>query len=111
MKTFFRLLSFAKPYGRYWPTYLLISIFSMIFGIFNFALVAPIVRIIFSPNAIVQQLTMPEFSISVDYFTNLFQYYLTKIIGRSSLLNGLLFVSIFMLFMSFCSNLSNYIAQ
>ena len=111
MKTFFRLLSFAKPYGRYWPAYLLISIFSMIFGIFNFALVAPIVRIIFSPNAIVQQLTMPEFSISVDYFTNLFQYYLTKIIGRSSLLNGLLFVSIFMLLMSFCSNLSNYIAQ
>ena len=100
MKTFLRLLSFAKPYGRYWPTYLIISLFSMFFGIFNFALVAPIVRIIFSPDAIVQQITLPEFSISVDYFTTLFQYFLTKIMIKSSLLNGLLFVCIFMIIMT-----------
>lgn len=111
MKTFLRLLSFAKPYGRYWPTYLIISLFSMFFGIFNFALVAPIVRIIFSPDAIVQQMTLPDFSISVDYFTTLFQYFLTKIMIKSSLLNGLLFVCIFMIIMSFFSNLSNYLSQ
>jgi len=111
MKTFLRLLSFAKPYGRYWPTYLIISLFSMFFGIFNFALVAPIVRIIFSPDAIVQQMTLPEFSVSVDYFTTLFQYFLTKIMIKSSLLNGLLFVCIFMILMSFFSNLSNYLSQ
>ncbi len=111
MKTFLRLLSFAKPYGRYWPTYLIISLFSMFFGIFNFALVAPIVRIIFSPDAIVQQMTLPDFSISVDYFTTLFQYFLTKIMIKSSLLNGLLFVCVFMILMSFFSNLSNYLSQ
>jgi subfamily B ATP-binding cassette protein MsbA len=111
MKTFLRLLSFAKPYGRYWPTYLIISLFSMFFGIFNFALVAPIIRIIFSPESIVQQMTLPEFSVSVDYFTTLFQYFLTKIMIKSSLMNGLLFVCIFMIIMSFFSNLSNYLSQ
>jgi len=111
MKTFLRLLSFAKPYGRYWPTYLILSILSMFFGIFNFALAAPLIRIIFNPDSIVKQLSLPEFSLSADYFTNIFQYYLTKVMLESSLLNGLLFVCIFMVMMSFLSNLTSYLSQ
>lgn len=111
MKTFIRLLSFAKPYGRYWPTYLVISILSVFFGIINYALIDPLLTIIFDPLSISKQLLLPEFTLSADYFTGVFQYYLTKIMGVSSLLNGLLFVCGLLIATSFFSNLTRYLSQ
>ncbi|MFA6334528.1 MAG: ABC transporter ATP-binding protein [Bacteroidales bacterium] len=111
MKTFFRLLSFAKPFGRYWPTYLLVSILSVLFGVAYYALVDPLTRIIFSPETLNAQLSMPEFNISADYFKDIFQYYLTKFMGGTSRLKGLLFVCLFMTFMSFLANFTTYISR
>jgi len=92
MKIFFRLIALAKPLGRYWPTYLIISILSIIFGIANVALLSPLQTIIFVPENMSQQLMRPEFSTNPEYFKEIFQYYLTKFMGGSSQLKGLLFV-------------------
>jgi len=111
MKTFLRLLSFAKPYGRYWPSYLFLSILSVFFGVVYFALIDPITRIIFDPASITQQTLLPEFSVSVDYFKQIFNYYLTKFMGVSARQDGLLFVCIIFLIASFFSNLTRYLSQ
>ncbi|MFA5849608.1 MAG: ABC transporter ATP-binding protein [Bacteroidales bacterium] len=111
MKIFLRLLSFAKPYGRYWPSYLFLSILSVFFGVVYFALIDPLTRIIFDPASITQQTVLPDFYVSVDYFKQIFNYYLTKFMGESARQDGLLFVCIIFLIASFFSNLTRYLSQ
>ena len=111
MKTFFRLISLARPLGRYWPSFFIISILSVIFGIVNFALLAPLQTIIFTPENMGQQLVIPVFSMDPDYFKNLFLYYLTKFMGGSSQLKGLLFVCLMLVITSLLSNLTRYLSQ
>ncbi len=111
MKIFLRLLSFAKPYGRYWPGYLFLSILSVIFGVSYFVLIEPLSRIIFDPGSMSQQLAFPEFSLSVDYFKGLFQYYLTKYTSGTSQQGGLIFVCVIFIITSFLSNLTRYLSQ
>ena len=36
MKAFTRILSYARPYSRFWPGYLISSILSVIFGVVNY---------------------------------------------------------------------------
>jgi subfamily B ATP-binding cassette protein MsbA len=104
-------LSFAKPYGRYWPSYLFLSILSVFFGVVYFALIDPLTRIIFDPASITQQTVLPDFYVSVDYFKQIFNYYLTKFMGESARQDGLLFVCIIFLIASFFSNLTRYLSQ
>lgn len=111
MKTFLRLLSFGKPYGKYWPAYLILSLLSVFFGIFLYALVDPIIRIIFDPESITRQVAFPEFALDPKYFSGIFYYYLTKFMSGTSYLGGLLFVCGFMIAMSFLSNLTTYLSQ
>ena len=83
MKIFKRLLAYAKPYGRYWPSYLVLSILSVIFGIVNYALLGPLLTVLFEADTITTIPAKPEFSFTVEYFKNFFSYQLAGTIGRS----------------------------
>lgn len=111
MKGFRRILSYARPYSRFWPSYLVFSIFSVIFGVVNYALVKPLVEVLFSPDAVEKFSEMPEFSLSVEYFYGVFQYYLTRIMEASGVLRGLLFVCLVLIITSFLSNLTRFLSQ
>lgn len=111
MKTFGRILSYARPYSRFWPGYLIFSILSVIFGVVNYALIKPLVEVLFSPDAVEKYSTMPDFSLSVEYFYGVFQYYLTKIMVASGPLRGLLFVCMVLIITSFLSNLTRFLSQ
>ncbi|MCL2502777.1 MAG: ABC transporter ATP-binding protein/permease [Bacteroidales bacterium] len=110
MKTFLRLLSFGKPYSRFWPSYLVICIFSVVFGIVNFALIAPLLEVLFQPQNY-EITSLPEFSFTIDYFKSLFSYYLSDILHRNGVLNGLIYVCIFLIITTFLSNLTRYWSQ
>lgn len=111
MNSFKRLLAYAKPYKRFWPGYLILSIVSVIFGVVNYALVAPLLTVLFQPETVREQLTMPSFSVDPQYFQDLFQYYLTKVMTASGILYGLLFVCIIIILASLISNLARYWSQ
>lgn len=111
MKTFKRLLAYAKPYSRFWPGYLILSIFSVLFGVVNYALIDPLLTVLFSSDTVAKTATMPEFSMTVDYFYGVFEYYLVKIIGDKSVLSGLIFVCVVLIIASFLSNLTRYLSQ
>ena len=72
MESFKRLMAFAKPFSRFWPGYLVLSIFSVIFGVLNYALIGPLITVLFDPSNIKQQLVVPEFSLTPEYFQELF---------------------------------------
>ncbi len=111
MNTFRRLLAYAKPYGRYWPPYLLLSIFSVLFGVVNYALINPLLTVLFTPDSIEVYEQIPEFSFTMDYVNGLFQYYLSKIVGLSGPLKGLLFVSVILVLTSMVSNIMRFLSQ
>lgn len=111
MKDFKRLLAYAKPYGRFWPWYLVLSILSVIFGVVNYALIDPLLTVLFQPETLNEQTVMPSFELNPAYFQELFSYYLTKIMLTSGLLKGLLFVSLFFVFASLLSNITRYLSQ
>ncbi|HIZ86282.1 MAG TPA: ABC transporter ATP-binding protein/permease [Candidatus Coprenecus stercoravium] len=111
MKAFRRILSYARPYSRFWPGYLIFSILSVIFGVVNYALIKPLLEVLFDPDAVEKFSSIPEFSLSVDYFYGVFQYYLTKVLEASGVLRGLLFVCLVLIITSFLSNLTRFLSQ
>lgn len=111
MKTFLRLLVFAKPYGKYWPKYLIISVFSVFFGIANLALVAPLLEVLFDAESIDLTIALPDFSFSVDYFKGLFQHYLVEFIRNYGPLTALVYVCLVLIITSLMSNAARYLSQ
>ena len=87
MKNFLRLLNYARPWRRFWPGYIILAVLSVIFGIVNYSLISPVLRLLFeSPtneqvSAEISALAdkTREFSMSMDWFEDTFQYYMDKI--------------------------------
>lgn len=111
MKLFLRILAYAKPYARYWPPYLALSLFSVLFGVINYALFGPLLVVLFQPQEIAAEVVLPAFSFSPEYFKGVFNYYLSATISGNGLLDGLIFVSIMLVFTTFFSNLTRYLSQ
>lgn len=111
METFKRLLAYAKPYGRYWVPYLSLSIFSVIFGLINYAMIDPLLTVLFDPDSVEKYYALPHFELSVEYFNQVFRFYLTKIMMMNGVLRGLFFVCFILLMASLLSNVTRYLSQ
>ncbi len=111
MKKLSRLLSFARPYSKYWPQYLLFTFLGMLFGILNFALIKPLLDVVFDPNAMTVVKQAPHFNFSADYLINLFNYYLTQMVQAHGRMGALIFVAITIILASLLANLLKYAGQ
>ena len=111
MEDFKRLLAYAKPYKRFWPGYLILSILSVIFGVVNYALIDPLLTVLFQPQTMDMQLVKPAFALDPAYFEEIFSYYLTKVMASSGMLKGLMFVCAFFVVASLLSNITRYLSQ
>lgn len=72
MKTYFRLLSFAKPIGKYAVPYILFTVLAIIFSTLNLALLAPLLTTLFNAGA--DQAIPPKPDSVFDIF-KMFNYY------------------------------------
>ncbi len=113
MKTYFRILSYARPFSRFVPIYILFTVLQVIFSLVNFTVIIPLLDIIFDQVdkekvEVVQQL--PEFTISVDYFKAFFDYYFMGVIERSGKPGALQFVCTILIVSVFLSNLFRYLS-
>lgn len=110
MKTYFRLLSFSKPYGNYVPHYIVLVVLAVVFGIVNFTLLIPLLNVLFQTYEI-KEIARPEFSFSIGYVKDLFNYYFSYTIvhyGKAGALNmvcGVILVCVLL------SNLFRYLSQ
>ena len=80
METFKRVLSYARPYGKYWPGYLLLSILSVVFGVLNYALLGPLLTVLFDSQTLGDAAVKPAFSFTVDYATQWFRWLLASLV-------------------------------
>ena len=112
MKTYFKILSFARPLRNFIPRYLLLSLLSIVFGIFNFTLLIPLLNIIFDTvETVPEQLVLPAFSFSAGYVKAAFNYYFHDILQSSGKVGALQFVCGVVLFTVLMSNIFRYWSQ
>lgn len=114
MQTYLRILSYARPFGKFVPTYVLYTLFSIIFGLINFTLLKPLFDVIFEqvdPKSLEKFRTLPVFSISIDYFTGLFNHYFLYVQDEYGKMGTLYFVCIIIVGSVFLSNLFTYLSS
>lgn len=113
MKTYFRLLSFARPIQKYAIPYIICTIITVVFGTLNLALLVPLLQVLFKgtgdvaidANKIVEK---PE---SWDKFGDWFTYYADKLYYDLGPYEALQYVCIVIIISVFISNLFRYLSQ
>lgn len=73
MKTYFRILSFSKPYN-FIPFYVIFTIFATLFETLNLASIAPILNVLFLKEAVSGAVTQPEYSFSIDFIKQFYNW-------------------------------------
>ncbi len=108
MKTYFRLLSFAKPIEKYAIPYIICTLIMVVFSTLNLALLAPLLHTLFnSQDAVIDPIAKPEGFDVMGYF-NYFAYDLNYRLGPY---NALKYVCIVIVASVFISNLFRYLSQ
>jgi subfamily B ATP-binding cassette protein MsbA len=113
MKTYLRILSYARPFGRFVPTYIFYTLFSIVFGLINFTLLKPLFDVIFeqvAPSDLEQYRALPSFSFSIEYFTGLFNHFFLTVQDQYGKMGTLIFVCIIIVISVFLSNLFTYLS-
>ncbi|RUA33837.1 MAG: ABC transporter ATP-binding protein [Bacteroidetes bacterium] len=110
MKTYFRVLSYAKPLGWLAPQYLIYALFQTVFSVITLGILTPVLNVLFmvetEPTEIPE--SIPDFYFGLQYFKDVFNYYFLDIVQEDRFLAlqfvcGILIVSIFL------SNLFKYL--
>src|ERR1700712_4239003 len=87
MKTYFRLLSFAKPIEKFAIPYIIFTIFSVIFNTLNLALLAPLLNSIFFSKAIPDVVTKPNSFLDLKGTFDYYSYMAQVNYGQSGVLH------------------------
>ncbi len=111
MKVFFRLLNYARPFRHYLPEYILWVIPSIIFGAMNFALLIPLLDVLFKTQELTVQTTLPDFQLSADYLNALFNYFFAEIAQSRGKIAALEFICLTILISVFLANFFRWFAQ
>ena len=113
MKTYWRLLAFARPLSRYAIPYFFYTLFYAIFNTCNFVMIIPLLRTLFDQGAVLEAVTTPPtFEVSIDYLTELLNYWLYELYGADyDKMNVLIFLAAFITISALMSNLFRYLGQ
>ena len=113
MKTYFRILQYARPYADFLPLYLLYTLLGIFFSIGNFALIIPLLNVLFDKTGKVQveaPAALPHFALSLDYITHTFNYYFAQVIATYGKLGALSFACAVLVASVFFSNVFRYLS-
>lgn len=111
MKTFLRLLQFSRPYHHYIPEYIIYITLFILFSLLNIGMVMPLLDVIFSTGQykIVEQL--PAFSLSGDYFKDVFYYYMHQAILTKGKFGVLTYVCVMLVTFALLKSIFGYLSQ
>jgi ATP-binding cassette, subfamily B, bacterial MsbA len=113
MKTFRRILGYANKLNSRLILFFSYSILGIIFGVFDFILMIPMLRVLFSlgnqQNEVVP--AIPAFTFSSDYLITVFNHFFLTIIHENGVLNALLFVCVLILICTILANLFRYLER
>ncbi|KAA9355196.1 ABC transporter ATP-binding protein [Larkinella humicola] len=114
MKTYFRLLSYARPLGRFLTPFLLTSMLASVFGVLNFTLLIPLLDVLFDkvdPAKLQALLSQPAPRLSFETSpTEVFQYYFALFFRQYGKLGALQFVCGIVVTTVLLNNLFKYLS-
>ena len=114
MSTYGRIISFAKPYHRYFPQYVVLALLAIIFSLTNLALLEPLFTVIFETKTqeeIAELAAVGHFEMSMDYFKGLFYSKLIDVRDTYGKDSVLIYVSIVIGISALLSNLFTYLSN
>ena len=111
LKTYLRLVGFAPPLGKYLPEYLVYTLFGVVFGLLNFTLFIPLLNLLFTTYPEPESVTMPVFTLSIDYCKQLFNFYFYNIINEGGKIAALQYVCLVIFCSVLLSNLFKFLSQ
>lgn len=114
MKTYFRILTYAKPVRKLVPFYFLATVLAIVFGLVNFSLLIPLLEVLFSQADISDTLATvqkPDFYLGLTYFKDLFRYYFINVIATQGRVTALYFVCVVIIISVLLTNLCRYLAE
>ena len=113
MNTYLRILSYAKPWRRFIPGYLIFSFLAVGFGLMNLAMLAPLLDVVFdqkSMEELSQYAAKPELAFSKDYFVGTFNYYMLQSVEKFGKFGSLIYVCIVIVLSFLMSNVFKYLS-
>ncbi|MFT4031585.1 MAG: ABC transporter ATP-binding protein [Siphonobacter sp.] len=110
MKTYLRLLKYAQPLGQYIAPYFISSLLASIFGILNFALLQPLLEVLFNTDEL-KPMAAPVPNFGVDYLKDLFQYHLNQVMLLDGKIRALQYVCGIIILSVFLSNVFRYLSS
>jgi subfamily B ATP-binding cassette protein MsbA len=112
LKTYLRLLQFARPYGDFLPLYLVYMTLGIFFGTANLALIIPLLSVLFDTtgkHAVAMPTALPHFALTLGYIEQLFNYYLAQVIATRGKQGALAYVCGVIIASVFFSNVFKYL--
>ena len=111
MKTYFRLLTYCKPFLGYIIPYAIFTLLYIFFGLLNFSLIIPLLNVLFGTMKLDAPVTtLPDFTLSTGYLLDVFNYYFNMIIAQYGRIGALKFVALAIVISVFLSNIFRYLA-
>ena len=110
MKILRRLLPYARPMHHFIPEYIIYTLLGIVFGLVNFALLIPILELLFGKSSAQPVGAVPEFSFSIGYFKDLFYYHLNDIVASQGKFKALVFICCIVGVSVILSNVFRYLA-
>ncbi|MEN8224837.1 MAG: ABC transporter ATP-binding protein [Bacteroidota bacterium] len=108
MKRYGRVLSYIKPYWVYAALNIFFNLFTIIFSLFTFALLAPFLSLLFGKTELVQD--KPELSFSSDALIEYMNYTLSDIIQTQGPMKALMTICLVLLATFFLRNLGRFMS-
>lgn len=113
MKTYLRILSFAKPLGWFVPQYIVFALLSIVFSLTQLTLLKPLFEVIFEqidPEKLAEYSEKPGFELNLNYINDIFNYHLTTWKEEFGQFGALVFVCIIIIISTLLSNLFKYLS-
>lgn len=114
MKTYLRILSFARPLRHYLPQYILCTLLGIIFGLINFTLLKPLFDVIFEQmdaSELQAYASNPTFSFTLEYFKHQFYYFFISFSEAYGKIGTLAYISGVTVIANLMANIFRYLSQ
>jgi len=110
MKVYKHLLAYARPYRWFVIPFFVFTILAVIFSVFQFALIIPLLNVLFDNNSGKEILSPPTFSVSANFFKDIFYYQVYRLKAVNPVY-ALYFITFVIVCAVLLANLFRYLAQ
>ncbi|MFD2718655.1 ABC transporter ATP-binding protein [Hymenobacter monticola] len=113
MKTYLRILQYARPLMSFLPQYLLYTVLTIFFSIGNFTLIIPLLKVLFDKTDKVPLKApahLPAFKPTITWVTDTFNYYFADVLTTHGKMGALAFVCGVVVLSVLLSNVFRYVS-